>query len=160
MRYSIGFKESVIRQVLPPSNKSIPEVSRETGVSDQTIRNWLKQSKDGSLDKSDTVGGLNRSSREKFNLILQSKTVSEDDKGIWLRENGLHSEHINQYEQDIRDLVENNGKSEKEELRKLRKENKELAKELRKKEKALAEMAALYTLKKKADALWGDGEED
>ncbi len=39
-------------------------------------------------------------------------------------------------------------------------ENKRLKKELAKKEKALAEMAALYTLKKKAEELWGDSEDD
>ena len=42
-------------------------------------------------------------------------------------------------------------KSDKKELEK---ENKKLQKELRRKEKALAEMAALYTLKKKAEEYW------
>jgi len=37
----------------------------------------------------------------------------------------------------------------KEEIRKLKKHNKELEKDLKRKEKALAEMAALLTLKKK-----------
>jgi transposase len=44
--------------------------------------------------------------------------------------------------------------------KKLRDEIKRLQKDLRKKEKALAEMAALYTLKKKADELWGEHEEE
>ena len=38
------------------------------------------------------------------------------------------------------------------------KEKKELERELRRKEKALAEVAALLTLKKKADAIWGERE--
>ena len=44
--------------------------------------------------------------------------------------------------------------------KRLLKENKQLKKELAKKEKALAEMAALYTLKKKAEELWGEEEDD
>jgi hypothetical protein len=48
----------------------------------------------------------------------------------------------------------------KEENRRLKKEKKELERELRRKEKALAEMAALLTLKKKASALWGDNEDE
>ena len=40
----------------------------------------------------------------------------------------------------------------------LKKEKKELERELRRKEKALAEVAALLTLKKKADAIWGERE--
>jgi hypothetical protein len=35
-----------------------------------------------------------------------------------------------------------------------------LEKELRRKEKALAEAAALLVLKKKAEAIWGDGEDE
>ncbi|MDA3938794.1 MAG: hypothetical protein PF693_05735 [Spirochaetia bacterium] len=41
MKYSTGFRNNVIKKVLPPENKSIAEVSKETGVSDRTIRNWL-----------------------------------------------------------------------------------------------------------------------
>ena len=48
----------------------------------------------------------------------------------------------------------------KQENAKLKKEKKDLEKELRRKEKALAEMAALLTLKKKADAIWGEKEDD
>jgi len=36
---------------------------------------------------------------------------------------------------------------------------KDLERELRRKEKALAEMAALLVLKKKANAIWGDGDD-
>ena len=45
------------------------------------------------------------------------------------------------------------------ELRQEKKRVKELEKELRRKESALAETAALLTLRKKARAIWGDGED-
>ena len=38
--------------------------------------------------------------------------------------------------------------------------SKELERELKRKEAALAEAAALIILKKKANAIWGDGEDD
>ena len=38
--------------------------------------------------------------------------------------------------------------------------NRQLQKELERKEKALAETAALLVLRKKADAIWGDPEEE
>ncbi|VAW74589.1 hypothetical protein MNBD_GAMMA15-1096, partial [hydrothermal vent metagenome] len=41
-----------------------------------------------------------------------------------------------------------------------RKKNRKLEKELRRKEKALAEAAALLILQKKAQAIWGDEEDD
>lgn len=160
MRYSLGFKESLIKKVLPPNNNSIAQVAKEAGISDQTLRNWLKQAKNNSLMDNNTVSGANRSAREKFNLVLESKSVINNDQGRWLREKGLHSEHITLYEQELRDLVEDKGKSDKYEIKRLKKANSELQRELRKKEKALAEMAALYTLKKKWDTFLEEREVD
>lgn len=160
MRYSLAFKESQLKKVLPPSNRSIIEVAAEAGISDQTLRNWINKSKEGTLKKGDTVSGAGRSPREKLNIVIESRTISDEKKGEWLREKGLHTEHITQYEQELRDMVENNNHKEKLKMKSLEKQNKELQKELRKKEKALAEMAALYTLKKKAEEIWGDGEDD
>ena len=46
------------------------------------------------------------------------------------------------------------------EIRAEKKRSKELERELLRKERALAETAALLTLRKKAQAIWGDVEED
>ena len=46
------------------------------------------------------------------------------------------------------------------EIRSEKKRSKALEKELLRKERALAETAALLTLRKKAQAIWGDDEED
>jgi len=160
MRYSLGFKESQVKKVLPPSSRSIRAVATEAGISDQTLRNWLSKAKEGTLGNNETVGSAGRSPREKLNLVIEARAIPENNKGKWLREKGLHTEHITQYEQELRDMVENKNHDEKQEKKKLLQENKRLRKELAKKEKALAEMAALYTLKKKAEALWGDEEDD
>ena len=98
MRYSLAFKKSQIKKILPPSNKSVSEVSRESGLADQTLRNWLNKSKEGTLDIGNTVCSSGRSPREKLNLVIESRTISEDKMGIWLREKGLHTEHLTQYE--------------------------------------------------------------
>ena len=81
----------------------------------------------------------------KYSIAFKENIV----KRIWLRRNGLHSEHLHQFEQELREIVEDKSKKQKEEKRQLKYEVKELKKELRRKEKALAKMAALLTLKKK-----------
>jgi len=43
MGYSRSIKVSMLRRVLPPNNERITKVSEETGLNDQTIRNWVKQ---------------------------------------------------------------------------------------------------------------------
>jgi len=42
MKYTKRFKESVLKKVLPPENRSVSEVAREMGLSYQTIYNWKK----------------------------------------------------------------------------------------------------------------------
>ena len=161
MKYSTGFRNNVIKKVLPPENRSISEVSKETGVSDQTIRNWLFRLKNDNLNPQEgEVSPEQRSPAEKMSLILESKTLSEEAKGEWLRKNGIHSEHLVLWEQELRDQVNDRANKDKETIKKQKKKIKSLEKDLERKEKALAEMAALYTLKKKAEAIWGDEEED
>ncbi len=160
MRYSLAFKESVLRRVLPPNNESIASVSRELGVSVNSIYLWIKKAGNGILYKDGEVAPNKRSHREKFMLLLESKTLDPEKEGEWLREHGLHTEHIAQYEQELKEIVENKNEKVKEEIRILKQQNKELKRELRRKDKALAETAALLTLKKKAQEIWGDDEDE
>ena len=98
-----------------------------------------------------------KSNLEKFSILLESRSIAEDKKGEWLRENGLHAEHLTLWEQELAKNMSTKtegNESLKAANKKLEKDNRELQKELKRKEKALAEMAALYTLKKKAEEYW------
>jgi transposase-like protein len=101
-----------------------------------------------------------RSASEKMRLVLESKYQTEETMGQWLREHGLHSEHLPLWEQEMLDVVSDKMDTRKEQHAALVKENKRLNKELARKEKALAEIAALLVLKKKADEILGDDGED
>lgn len=160
MRYSLAFKQSVLRRVLPPNNESVVSVSDELGVTANSIYLWIKKAGNGTLNRDGEVAPNKRGPREKFRLLLESKSLDPEKQGEWLREHGLHSEHINQYEQELREIVEDKNEKMKEEMRILKQQNKELKKELRRKDKALAETAALLTLKKKAEEIWGDDEDE
>lgn len=161
MKYSKRIKTSVMRKVLPPENRSVPEVAREMGMSEQTIYNWKKMAENGTLDLDAEMASpavINRI--EKFYLLLESKGRDEETMGTWLREKGLHSEHLNLWEQELQDILKDKDKKYRGENTRLKKEKRELEKELRRKEKALAEMAALLILKKKANEIWGEREDD
>lgn len=161
MRYSRAIKVGILKKVLPPENRSIPEVSRETGVNDQTIRNWIKQYKTGTFEGV----GLEScprfmTSKEKYQILLDASGLVEDERGSFLRERGIHSEHLVIWDQELREIMSNKSDPKDQELRELKKKNKELEKELQRKEKALAEAAALLILKKKLDTLTRDHEGD
>jgi transposase-like protein len=156
MKYSKRMKESTLRKILPPENRSVAEVALEMGISDQTIYSWKRQAENGTLSQEGTGSPSETAQLERYNLLLESKSIGEEGLGEWLREKGLHSEHLTLWQQEIQDTLSNKDTSLMEENRRLKKEKKELERELRRKEKALAEMAALVTLKKKAEAIWGD----
>ena len=160
-RYSNEFKNRVLRKVLPPESRSAEEVGREEHIHPQTIRTWMKQLKHGTLEAADgEISPASRSASEKITLVLESKRIAPENMGHWLREQGLHSEHLTVWEQELREAMQNKETTQKSDMKNLKKENAQLKKELERKEKALAEIAALLVLKKKAEALWGDNEDD
>ena len=40
MNYSPELKDALLRRMLPPNNEFITKISREEGISEQTLRNW------------------------------------------------------------------------------------------------------------------------
>ena len=161
MKYSTAFRNSVLRKVLPPESRSIAMVAQESGITQMTIHNWMKKLESGTLPQGDGETSPNgKSAVEKLRLLLESRQIPEADRGSWLRERGLHDEHLPLFEQELVDIVNENSDKAKKELRDLKKVNAQLEKELRRKEKALAEVTALLVLKKKADAIWGDDKDD
>ena len=160
-RYSAQFRNNVLRKVLPPEDQSVYEVSKETGVSVQTIHTWMKKVRDGTYQPEEgAVKPKDRSSKEKFNLLLEYSSLQEEQTGEWLRENGVHSEYIPLWEQELKDLMSKSEERYKSEVKELKKDKRELEKELERKDKALAEMTALVTLKKKLNTILGEKEDD
>ena len=54
MKYSRKIKKSTLRKILPPENRSVADVAREMGISDQTIYNWKHPAENGTLFLDDT----------------------------------------------------------------------------------------------------------
>ena len=160
MRYSRAIKDSVLKRVLPPSSESLRSVSLDTGINEQTIRNWIEKVDKGILDSDVQLGPRQLGGAEKFNLIIESAALTEEELGPWIREKGLHSEHLQLWQQELRETVSEKNNKDKQDLKSAKKRIKELEKELNRKEKALAEMAALVTLKKKLNHIWGEEEDD
>jgi transposase len=91
---------------------------------------------------------------------MESARMSDEDLGSFLRERGLHSEHLKLWDQELREMVTTKEDKKDKKLKELTKRNRELEKELARKEKALAETAALLVLKKKLEILLGEDEDD
>lgn len=161
MPYSRSVKVGVLKKVLPPEGRDIASVSKETGISSQTIRNWINEAGSGSLDeKAGEKSPRHLSSSEKYQLLMESKKIPKEELGEFLRKRGLHSQHLTLWDQEFAEMVKDNGKRQKKKVQDLKKKVRELEKELNRKDKALAETAALLVLKKKLDLLMGDQKDD
>ena len=162
MKYTAGFRSSVIRQTLDGSGRSIGQIAQESGVSEQTIRNWLEKHRLGKLEVDEATGVRpdQRNPGEKLSLLLESKSLDEQSRGEWLRQHGLHSEHLPLWEQELSRIMNDKQTDLNQKNAELKKENKRLKRELERKEKALSEAAVLLTLKKKFHTLFQDEDEE
>ena len=162
MNYSQELKDAMLRRMLPPNNESISVISREEGISEQTLRNW----RDKAREQGYAVPGTDAlpddwSTQDKFLIVVETAGMNETDLAEYARKKGLYVEQIAAW----RDACMNaNGGIAQEaarlnkELKESERKRKQLEKELSRKEKALAETAALLVLRKKADAVWGEPE--
>lgn len=163
MKYSKSFRNSILKKVLPPENRSVYSVAKEAGIAAITINSWLAHLKDGTLsieqDGDDPVN--ERSMKEKLDLLLEYQKVAADNEGEWLRQKGLHSEHIALFRQELNTHMNDKSADKDQQIRELQKQLKAKNKELIRKDSALAEVVAILTLKKKLDSRRGitDGDD-
>ncbi len=98
---------------------------------------------------------------EKLAVVLEASGLTEADLGEFLRQKGLHEAVLAEWRTTaLAALGGAAGKAERKAAAQATQRLRKLESELRRKDKALAEAAALLVLKKKAQALWGDEDED
>lgn len=103
------------------------------------------------------------SSKDKFGVVVETAGLNEAELAEYCRRKGLFIEQIEAWRvvcQDANAHTADRNRDQREQSKGDRKRIKQLEKELLRKDKALAEAAALIILRKKAQAIWGDPEED
>jgi transposase len=161
--YSKELKDSLVIRMLPPENKSIASLARETGISKSALCTWKKKAlENGSITSNNNSTGK-WSSQDKFMVVLETASLNEVDLSKYCREKGLYIEQVKAWKNAC--IQANGGVAEEalrlnQKLKQKEKEYRQLKNELNRKEKALAEAAALLVLKKKADAILGGPEDE
>jgi len=160
-KYPEEFKAALIARLLPPTNASIPDLAEETGVPQGTLYAWRIKNRGKSAASPAPSDSTGLSSAEKFTTVLETASMTELDLGEYCRTKGLFAEQIQHWR---RTCSEANGtvsrRAEQAQVREHKRTIKQLQHELNRKEKALAETAALLVLRKKAQALWGEVEDE
>lgn len=163
-KYTEEYKAGIVRRMMAPISESVIEMSHETGITTNTLYTWRKQSRaKGIVMPVKKEKAESWSSNEKFEVVVQTYSMNEAELSEYCRKKGLYRDQVESWRQAC--MKANAGaveleKSNRRVAQAEKKKVKVLTRELRRKEKALAEAAALLILKKKADALWGDHEDE
>jgi transposase len=171
--YSKAFRTLMVQKMTVPDRPDVESLSAEVGVPQSTLYRWVADA--GKLipqievAPSPTIEQTQRPSRmkrpqdwsaeAKLAAVMEAAALSDGELGAFLRSKGIHEAQL----QEWRELMLSGLNPSSVQRTKTKKETKrvrELEKELRRKDKALAETAALLVLKKKAQEIWGDEDDD
>jgi transposase-like protein len=163
-RYSKEIKESILKRMIPPNNEAISRISEETGITEATLYKWRKEARAaGNATPGDGQGPEQWNSEDKFLIVMETYAMNGAELAEYCRKKGLYKEQIEAWRDtclNANGQEFNQTKQLNQELKEEKKKAKMLEKDLLKKEKALAEAAALLLLRKKAQAIWGDQEDE
>ena len=163
-RYSDERRESVLKKLLPPHNRSVREVAKEEGISEPTLYEWRAQAKrEGVAVPGNVTTSEQWSAQAKFAVVVETATMNETQLSEYCRSKGLYPEQVKAWkeacirgqhtEEALAQQLREQGKRDKKEIT-------ELKRELQRKNNALAETTALLALRKKLNALWGENEDN
>lgn len=162
-QYAVERKESMVRRLLPPENASISALARESGISESTLYLWRLQARAQGGD----MGGAKKSqpsATRRFAMVVETATLNEAELAEYCRKKGLYPEDLKAWRTQAEQAMSGAmvpAKTLREAKAADHKRIKELERELRRKERALAETAALLTLRKKAlGESWGEEKDE
>ena len=148
----------MVQKMTGPNARSANSLANAVGESHSTLLRWLREA--------DTLGGMDDNkhkkkwtAEEKVRVVMEASRLTEEELGAFLRREGVREGQLRQWEESIEEALSAPGKKKRKKSSEAKKIQ-ELERELRRKDKALAEASALLVLKKKAQAIWGDEDDD
>jgi transposase len=94
-QYSEGFRERAVQMMMPPNAISVAQVSRETGVSEQTLYNWRNRFRhEGRAVPADAKNPENWSGENKLAVVIETAALNEEQLAEYCRKKGLYVEQI------------------------------------------------------------------
>lgn len=161
-RYSHEFMKAAVEKVMSRGSRSMTAIQEELGICQSSLYRWRNTFGNISGMKKISQSPHDRSPQAKLKAVIEYANLPPDRQGEYLRKEGLHAEHLEGWHKQLETaltpvkMTKSERKARSEDRRKIA----ELEKELRRKDKALAETTALLVLKKKANLIWGTGEDE
>lgn len=157
MPYTDGFKARMIERMAGPEGISANALAREVGVSQSTLSHWLRQRRLGGVKKPNKPRRW--TAEEKLRVVREASGLEDEALGELLRREGLHEVQLQEWTKAVLASLTPSKPKKTGPTREERRIS-ALERELDRKDKALAEVTALLALKKRAQELWGDVDDD
>lgn len=150
--FSPAYKNKMVERMTGRDAASARQMSRETGLSQETLSRWLREAHSLPLMPSDKKPMKKRSVEDKALILTEAAKLTGAELGEYLERRGLRLADLEQWRMALGD----EGGAAVAITKRIR----SLERDLARKEKALAEAAALLILKKKVEHLWEDEGDD
>ena len=96
--YTEEFKEQLVRKMMPPNAMSVAQVSRDMGVSEQTLYNWRNRFRnEGKVVPANSSVPDNWSGKDKLAVIIETAALNKTELGEYCRRKGLYPEQIERW---------------------------------------------------------------
>ena len=93
--YSEEFREQSVRKMMAPNAQSVAEVSRESGVSEQTLYNWRNRFRhQGKAVPADPSNPENWSGENKLAVVIETAALNEEQLAQYCRRKGRYVQQI------------------------------------------------------------------
>ena len=118
MKYSNGFRARMVQRMVGPEGIGALKLAEEIGVHQTTLSRWLREA--SGEEKRERRGENVKSAQvrerlsvrpddlppaEKYRLVTEASTLSEDELGAFLRRNGLHEAQLQEWRQKVVDAA-------------------------------------------------------
>ena len=102
MPYSEEMKDAVVKKALA-GQQSQEAIAEEFGVSRSTVQHWLRQSRaaGGARVESHERRPQDWSAEERFQALVETEGLSDEERGLWCRRHGLHTHHLVQWRREM-----------------------------------------------------------
>ena len=150
--FSQAYKQKMIERLTGKDAVSARQAAQETGISQETLSRWLRDSRSLPLMAPRKRRTKPWSVEEKARVLTETARLTGRELTDYLDRQGLLLAELEQW----RLALDDEGRASVATTKRIRK----LERELARKEKALAEAAALLVLKKKVEDLWEDEDDD
>ena len=169
-QYSESFRKRMIEKLTGPRAMTATALSAEVGVPQSTLSRWLKgagtvlrtvpPANDNAAAPPPVKRPQDWTAGEKWALVVEAAAIPQAELGAFLRRKGVHEAQPVEWREAALAGLQRPSRRERKAVTVERLRVRKLERELQRKDKALAEAAALLVLKKKAQAIWGDADDD